>query len=139
MIRDNIHKAVANALAKLGAPHVPFVVERPAEMEHGDYATNAALAAAKILKKNPREVAEEIKANILSKKSSGRLSDQSAAVGFQTFSQEHLLNFLDKIEVVGPGFINFTLAGTVVKEIVHEAHEASWGSNELYKGKNGNG
>ncbi|MGC9602258.1 MAG: arginine--tRNA ligase, partial [Minisyncoccia bacterium] len=107
-----------------------------AEMEHGDYATNAALAAAKILKKNPKEIAEEIKANILSKKSSGRLSVQSAAVGFQTFSQEHLPNFIEKIEVADAGFINFFLTReAIAKEVEAAAKEKEWGSNDLYKGK----
>lgn len=44
MVREDIQKAVAAALKEMGAD-AAFVVERPAQMEHGDYATNAALAA----------------------------------------------------------------------------------------------
>ncbi|HUD02753.1 MAG TPA: arginine--tRNA ligase [Candidatus Paceibacterota bacterium] len=128
MVRDNIEAAIKEALASLGALHVPFVVERPAEMEHGDYATNAALAAAKILKKNPRDVAEQLKEKLVSQLPS---TEDSVGVSAQQVS----LSAIKKIEVAGVGFINFTLAGTVVKKIVHEAHEAEWGSNILYKGK----
>ena len=56
MLRDDIHKAVAAALKEMGA-EVPFVVERPAQMEHGDYATNAALAA----RVDARELAEKLR------------------------------------------------------------------------------
>jgi len=110
MIRQEIEKAIRAALSALGAPGAAFVVERPGDIAHGDYATNAALVAAKMLKKNPREVAEELAAKL-------------AVEGVK------------KVEVAGPGFINFTLSGTTVKGIVHEAHESGWGSNILYKGK----
>jgi len=91
MIREDITTAIEEALASLGAPQVSFVVERPAEMEHGDYATNAALAAAKILKKNPVELAEEIKANILSKKSSGRLCGLNQTIFAEKFFRSFLI------------------------------------------------
>ncbi|HEV7449738.1 MAG TPA: arginine--tRNA ligase [Candidatus Paceibacterota bacterium] len=44
-MQGKIHKAVADALKSLGAGEAAFVVERPRSMEHGDYATNAALVA----------------------------------------------------------------------------------------------
>ncbi|TSC68047.1 MAG: arginyl-tRNA synthetase [Parcubacteria group bacterium Gr01-1014_56] len=112
MIRENIEKAVKEALGAFGATDVSFVVERPGSFEHGDYATNAALAAGKFLKKNPKEVAE-----LLTKELQGKIEG------------------VEKIETAGAGFINFTLAGTAVKNIVHEAHEKEWGSNDLYKNK----
>jgi arginyl-tRNA synthetase len=112
VIRQNIEQAVGAALTALGAEGVSFVVERPGSMEHGDYATNAALAAAKMLKKNPREVAD--------------------AIGKEL---EGKIDGIKKIEVAGAGFINFTIAGDTVKDIVHHAHEKEWGSNDLYKGK----
>lgn len=43
MIRQTIEQAVKGALESLGADSVAFVVERPRDMRHGDYATNAAL------------------------------------------------------------------------------------------------
>ena len=56
MIRQGIEQAVKEALVALGADEAAFVVERPGSLEYGDYATNAALVAAKTLKKNPKEI-----------------------------------------------------------------------------------
>ncbi len=111
-MRAKIEQAVEAALTALGAEGVSFVVERPGSMEHGDYATNAALAASKMLKKNPREVAEG-----LVKELEGKIEG------------------VKKVDVAGAGFINFTISGNTVKDIVHQAHEKEWGSNDLYKGK----
>ncbi|HVV38731.1 MAG TPA: arginine--tRNA ligase [Candidatus Paceibacterota bacterium] len=110
MIRQDIEQAITVALTAMGAEGVAFALERPGSMDHGDYATNAALIAAKILKKNPKEVADELASNLA-------------------------IEGIKKIEVAGPGFINFTLSGSVVKEVVHEAHGKEWGNNTIYKGK----
>lgn len=112
MIREQIEQAIKDVLKALGAGEVAFVLERPGSMEHGDFATNAALAAAKVLKKNPKDVANEIQKEL-----------------------EGKVEGVKKIEVAGAGFINFTLSGTTVKGIVHEAHEKEWGHNNIYKGK----
>jgi arginyl-tRNA synthetase len=112
MIREAIETAVRGALEALGAGDVPFVVERPGAMEHGDYATNAALAAGKFLKKNPKEVAEGLAQSL-----------------------EGKIDGVKKIETAGPGFVNFTLAGMKVKDVVHEAHAPAWGTNALHTGK----
>ena len=70
------------------------------EKEHGDLASNIALVLAKPLGRNPKEIAEEIKEN------------------FQTDQD------ITKVEVAGPGFINFFLSkkshGAVLKEIFIE-------------------
>ncbi len=60
-------------------------VERPNEASHGDFATNVALANAKLFRRNPREVA-------------GSLADAIDA------------SFVQRTEVAGPGFINFWLS-----------------------------
>ncbi|MBU6388449.1 hypothetical protein KGQ72_01050, partial [Patescibacteria group bacterium] len=59
-MEERIRKAVGDALAHMGAEDVAFAVERPSDSSHGDYATNAALAAAKKLGKKPHEVADEL-------------------------------------------------------------------------------
>ena len=66
-------------------------VERPNEPAHGDFATNVALANARVFKRNPREVAREI-------------ADALDAP------------FLEKVEVAGPGFINFWLSSGALEE-----------------------
>ncbi len=60
-------------------------VERPNDPAHGDFATNVALANARVLRRNPREVAET-------------LVDALDAP------------FVREAEVAGPGFVNFRLS-----------------------------
>ena len=62
----------------------PIEVEVPREDEHGDYASNLALSLGGKLEKNPRQLAEEISAEIDSE-------------------------LVERVEVAGPGFINFWL------------------------------
>ncbi|CAN5523470.1 arginine--tRNA ligase [soil metagenome] len=66
-------------------------VERPNDPDHGDFATNVALANAKVFKRNPREVA-------------GTLAETVAAP------------FIANSEVAEPGFINFRLSSDAVWE-----------------------
>ncbi|MFM2330616.1 MAG: hypothetical protein RLZZ26_123, partial [Candidatus Parcubacteria bacterium] len=99
-------EVVAEALSLLGAEGSPFVVERPADAMHGDYTVNAALAAAKQLKKNPRKLAEEL---------AGKIKDA--------------LGEAERVEVAGPGFVNITLAREAVTFAVAEAdaQKGEWG------------
>lgn len=94
-----ISTAVQKALAALGAPNTSFVVERPADMMHGDYAVNAALASAKVLGKSPREVAEALVPHL----------------------EKELGDTIEKIEIAGPGFINLTLSKSAIRAATDEA------------------
>src|ERR671915_1459448 len=66
-------------------------VERPNDPSHGDFATNVALANARVFKRNPREVAQRIVATLEAP-------------------------FVESAEVAGPGFINFRLSSGALKE-----------------------
>ncbi len=72
----------------LDALHVstrqPFEIEVPREESFGDLSTPVAMGLAKVLKKPPKKIAEDIASRL---KNSG---------------------ILEKIEIAGPGFINFT-------------------------------
>lgn len=98
VIRQTLERAVSDALAALGAQDIPFVIERPASMEHGDYATNAALAAAKPLGKNPREIAQTL------------VEKLGAIEG------------VSNIEIAGAGFINFYLSREALTESLVSMH-----------------
>src|SRR3989338_4355343 len=88
MIRGTLQKLIREACVALNFEAAEIAIEHPENPEHGDYSTNIALVLAKKLGKNPREVAESIVSNF-----DIRASD-----------------FLDKVEVAGPGFINFFLS-----------------------------
>jgi arginyl-tRNA synthetase len=107
-MEERIQKAVGEALAQMGASDVTFVVERPADFAHGDYTTNAALVAAKALKKNPRELADSLAQALID------------ALGEDVVSH---------VGVAGPGFVNITLAREAIHFIVAEADakREEWG------------
>ncbi|CAI9387781.1 arginine--tRNA ligase [Microbacterium sp. T2.11-28] len=85
-----------------------FVLERPKNRDHGDWASNAALKLSKVVGANPREFAAEIATALAA-------TDGIASV-----------------EVAGPGFINIRLdaaaAGALAKTIVDAG--ADFGTND---------
>ena len=110
-----IRQATTEALLDLGATEVKFAVEWPADPSHGDYAVNAAMAAAKSLGRNPRELADELASRM----------------------QEKLGALVSSVSVAGPGFINITLSPHVIaKGIAHaQSLGRKWGYNEDQEGK----
>src|SRR6478609_6203653 len=85
-----------------------FVVERPNQRTHGDFSTNAAMLLAKPARSNPRAIAQALVAALPA-------SDDIA-----------------KVEIAGPGFINFHLApdayGRELRESV--ARGSAYGRND---------
>ena len=88
MITQTLETYIADALKAIGIESHPIVLEHPGELSHGDFATNVALALSKKVGMKPRELAEKIVAKLLEKKPSE----------------------ISKIEIAGPGFINFHLS-----------------------------
>jgi len=98
--KAEIEKALRKALAQ-EAPQVAdiaIVLERPKQAGHGDFSSNVALQLGKALKKNPRELANALATRIS-------------------------LDFLEKPEVAGPGFINFRLKAAAKHAAVRRALE----------------
>ncbi|MGM9525291.1 MAG: arginine--tRNA ligase [Peptococcaceae bacterium] len=91
-----------------------FVVEVPKDKNHGDFATNAAMMLTKQAKMKPRDIAQAIVDN-LSKES----------------------NLIEKVEIAGPGFINFYLSQNWVYDIlpVVEAQDTAYGSVDIGHGE----
>ena len=96
-------EAVINSIAAEKGFEIPekfkLGLERPRQAGHGDWATNAAMQLAKPFGMNPRALAEEI----IEKMPVGEIAE--------------------KIEVAGPGFMNFTLVSDWISDIVKEAIE----------------
>ena len=117
MITDHLAELVASALADASRDGlvpaddlpVPFF-ERPRKREHGDWATNVALRAAK--GGNPRAIAEAIVE---------RLPRSDLVEG---------------VDVAGPGFLNFRLAPVWLHDVVKRAAtDTSFGRSEVGAGK----
>lgn len=104
---------IEEVLAELGIS-ADFVVEHPADLAHGDYATNVALVCAKSLGEAPPLVAKRLTAAL-----TDRLSE------------------VDRIEIAGPGFINFHLKGEYFAHLLQEAlvHLDAWGKNSTWAGR----
>jgi arginyl-tRNA synthetase len=86
----NSYQTIYDALVALCALHnagASFTLDQPEDALHGDYATNIAFPLSKKLGKSPKETAEAVIDELR-----GTLSD-----------------VVEKIEVAGPGFINFFL------------------------------
>ena len=77
-----------NALAEGTPPRGTPTLERPKQADHGDYATNAAMLLAPVLRTKPRDVAERLREELT----------------------QRLGPVLDRAEVAGPGFLNLFLA-----------------------------
>lgn len=86
-----------------------IMIEIPKDLSHGDYSTNVAMRLAKELHKAPREIATNLK----------------------TFLEKG--EFVEKIEIAGPGFINFYLKKDSITAIIKKALEENedYGRNEF--------
>jgi len=86
----NIQEILEKAIRKLGVQDIPIEVEIPRDEKFGDFATPVAMGLAKILKKSSRKVAEEIVTHIEER------------------------NIFERIDIAGPGFINFTCSAELL-------------------------
>jgi arginyl-tRNA synthetase len=104
-LQNRLRGALKTALAAHGI-HVDadeINIEYPADFSHGDYATGAAMRFAKHAGMSPRDLAEKLVATL------GTID------GFE------------KIEIAGPGFINFTLSTeSITQQLIHATDER-WG------------
>lgn len=102
---DKVKGAVADAAVAAGLAareELPvFVLEVPKDKSHGDLATNAAMQLTKLAKKNPRQIAEAIIANLDLKSAS-----------------------IESAEIAGPGFINFRMDKSYLYPVIAQALEA---------------
>ena len=105
-MRKNLEALLRKALAGarnqglLSGAEVAIEIEKPRQGGHGDLATNLALILAGKEKKPPREVA-------------GIIIDHLGETN----------GFIDKVEIAGPGFINFTLSDKVWRQVARDVLE----------------
>ncbi len=101
MIKEIIHANLIESLDKLGlSREKDFTVEIPNNTEHGDYSSNCAMILAKENKKAPKALAEEL-VKLLKK------------------NKEY-----KKVEIAGPGFINFKLSPAFFQRIFWDIRKA---------------
>jgi arginyl-tRNA synthetase len=89
---ERVRKIIVEWAAAEGWDDLPVCeLERPAQEAHGDYATPFCMQMAKVVHQPPRALAERLRERLL--------------------ADPELASLVDKIDVAGPGFINFTLSG----------------------------
>ena len=97
-IENNLKQALHNAVQKAFDTELDtasIVIEIPKDKSHGDYSTNVAMQLTRVLKNNPRKIAEAVVEAL----------DKAAAD-------------IESCEIAGPGFINFTIKNTSLAQII---------------------
>ena len=114
-LQDLLNKCIQELISKGTLNEMPskIRIDHTKDNSHGDYATNIALMLSKQAKMSPVELAKII---------------------IDQFEQK---SFIKKIEIAGPGFINFFMSqetsSSIVNEIIDQA--ALYGSSEIGHGK----
>jgi arginyl-tRNA synthetase len=120
-LKKTLHDLIINAVetartaGELAFDTMPaFEVEAPKHAEHGDLATNLALVLASQAKRPPRQVAATI------------IEHLAAPEGM-----------LQKVEIAGPGFINFFIADAFWYRVIPEIHQLglAYGNSNLGAGQ----
>ncbi|MGG3624263.1 arginine--tRNA ligase [Bacillus gobiensis] len=113
-LKEEIKAAVLNAGLADEAEIPEVVLETPKDKSHGDYSTNMAMQLARIAKKAPRQIADEVVSSFDKEKAS-----------------------IEKIEIAGPGFINFYMNNHYLTELIPAVLEAgeAYGESNVGKGE----
>ena len=114
-ITSKIKQELNNVLGKLDVKDsLNYVVEIPKDNSNGDYATNIAMQLTRVLRRNPRMIAQEVV----------DLFDKEACD-------------VDRVEIAGPGFINFFVKATSFSSLIKHVLDSQddYGRQDFGKGK----
>ncbi|MCM3322460.1 arginine--tRNA ligase [Cytobacillus kochii] len=104
-VQHNLKQEIKQAVIKAGLAEegqIPDVIlEIPKDKTHGDYSTNMAMQLARVAKKAPKMIAEDIITHF----------DQSKAS-------------IEKMEIAGPGFLNFYMDNRYLTNLIPTVLEA---------------
>jgi arginyl-tRNA synthetase len=109
-LHDTVKKWIKDSLSI----EVDFVLEYPADLTHGDFATNVAMVMAKNEKINPHDLAEK----------------------YVGVLQNNKIDEVSGVEMAGPGFINITISSKVFSSSIDKINKAgdTFGENKHYTG-----
>jgi len=99
LLEHAVQRVVSEWITAEGWPSVAeIVVERPADNDHGDYATPVCLQLAKSARRAPRALAEELRDRLL--------------------ADPEVSESVEAVEVAGPGFVNLTMRASALSGAV---------------------
>ncbi|MEJ8764493.1 MULTISPECIES: arginine--tRNA ligase [unclassified Oceanobacillus] len=113
-LKQEISEAVLKSDLASAEELPEIILEKPKDKSHGDFATNIAMQLARIAKKAPRQIADEIVKVI---------NETEASI--------------EKIEIAGPGFINFFMKNDLLEQIIPTIlrEQDNYGKSDAGKGK----
>ncbi|MFC4402837.1 arginine--tRNA ligase [Gracilibacillus xinjiangensis] len=117
-MQEKLKQAIKQAVLDAGLAkeeEIPeIILEQPKEKAHGDYATNVAMQLARVAKKAPRQIADDIVAKLDNSKAS-----------------------IKEVEIAGPGFINFFMDNNYLTNLIPTILEQQedYGSSDTGKGE----
>ncbi|MGL4373929.1 MAG: arginine--tRNA ligase [Turicibacter sp.] len=114
-LKENLKQEIKAAVVKCGYlsenDSFDILLENSKDASHGDYSTNVAMQLTKLAKKNPRMIAEELLSHF---------NSEAANV--------------TKVEIAGPGFINFFIDQVVFTKAIKSIIELNEKFGESKKG-----
>lgn len=113
-IENNLKLALQEAIKKSFDLDVSdILIERPKDLNHGDYASNVAMKICKLAKMKPIDVANTLVSNIDLAKAS-----------------------IEKIEIAGPGFMNFFISSNTLTQVINKVlmEKENYGKSNAGKG-----
>jgi len=114
-IKTKIENLIRDSLKNLNIEVSDIILEHPADLKLGDYSTNVAMAIAKSVQTNPKELAHKMVTEI---------------------ERLNLDKYIEKIEVAGTGFINFYLSRKFFANSVEEIlNNKDFAKNNIFSGK----
>lgn len=117
-IESTLKKEIEASVVRAGLAEqaeIPEIfLEKPKDKAHGDFATNIAMQLARVARKAPRQIADDIVENL----------DQTKAS-------------IQKVEIAGPGFINFFMKEDFLGEVISTVLQAgdNYGKTDTGKGE----
>ena len=117
-IKNQITQAISKSVESISdnaLKDIEIEIETPKEKEHGDFSSNIAMKLARVLKTNPRAIAQKI------------------TDGIETEG-----TYIEKIEIAGAGFINFYLSPQWLYDGLMLAYnlKGDFGKTNIGNGKN---
>lgn len=118
LIRELINQAVKD----LGVGVLEFSVEHPKNEKFGDYSTNVALQALRLMQtNNPLHGYDQV--------------ELARKILEQIYKDPSFVKTFEKVEVAGPGFINFYLSSEFLAEELNKATIEGYGKNKRLHGQ----
>ncbi|OGY16531.1 MAG: arginine--tRNA ligase [Candidatus Chisholmbacteria bacterium RIFCSPHIGHO2_01_FULL_49_18] len=135
MFVDELKLQIKKALKALNLPQVDITLEHPADEAHGDYATNVALKLHQQLHRHEARSMKHEKISQVAPYKTPREIAKAIADYFEFRISD--FGFLHKVEVAGPGFINFWISEHFLLDELKRILDLGdkYGENALGKGK----